>query len=90
MEIKDVENLALLARLELTDEEKKKILSDMGSILQYVNEIEEVKIPEIKSTSSVYNVWREDEEHVRDFSKDLILQQFPSSQDGFLKVKKIL
>lgn len=90
MEIKDVENLALLARLELTDEEKKKILSDMGNILQYVNEIEEVKIPEIKSTSGVYNVWREDEESVRDFSRDLILEQFPSSQDQFLKVKKIL
>ena len=87
MEIKDVENLALLARLELTDEEKKKILSDMGSILQYVNEIEEVKIPEIKSTSSVYNVWREDEEHVRDFSIFFMLQQFPGYPAGFFHFK---
>jgi len=36
------------------------------------------------------NVWREDEIADREFSKESILSQFPDSQDGFLKVKKIL
>ena len=39
MNIKDVENLAELARIELTEEEKKEILSDMESILGYVKQI---------------------------------------------------
>ena len=33
MDIKDVENLATLARIELTEEEKAEILNDMKGIL---------------------------------------------------------
>ena len=39
---------------------------------------------------NITNVWREDLEDKRDFSEELIKKQFPDSQDGFLKVKKIL
>ncbi len=90
MDIKDVENLAELARLELSNAEKEKILIDIDSILKYVRQIEEVKIGETKSDYKVYNVWREDVTEPREFSRDLILEQFPDKQDGFLKVKKIL
>lgn len=90
MDIKDVENLAQLARLELTEEEKKELLSDMDSILGYVKQIEEVKIGEVEPEYNLRNVWREDEIVPREFSKELISEQFPNSQDGFLKVKKIL
>ncbi len=90
MDIKDVENLALLARIDLSEEEKKRILSDMGSILEYVNDIEKVEVGNVKLNHQQYNVWREDELKPREFSRDLILKQFPHSQDGYLKVKKIL
>jgi len=90
MNIKDVESLAELAKIELTEEEKKRILKDIGGILEYVRQIEEVKIDDITINPSLYNVWREDETEPREFSLDLIKKQFPDSQDGFLKVKKIL
>lgn len=90
MNIKEVENLAELARIELTDDEKKAILKDMGGILEYVKQIEEVDVDDVKSEASSKNVWREDEAVPRDFDKNLITSQFPDSQDGFLKVKKIL
>lgn len=90
MEIKDVENLAELARIELTEDEKKGILKDMGGILEYVKQIEKVEIEEVVSGYNLKNVWREDQIVSRDFDKDLIANQFPDSQDGFLKVKKIL
>ncbi|MCX6751933.1 MAG: Asp-tRNA(Asn)/Glu-tRNA(Gln) amidotransferase subunit GatC [Candidatus Nomurabacteria bacterium] len=90
MEIKDVESLADLARIELTEEEKRGLLSDMDSILGYVKQIEEVKVEDTKPEYKVYNVWREDVAEPREFSKELITGQFPDSQDGFLKVKKIL
>ena len=90
MEIKDVENLAGLARIELTEEEKRGLLSDMDSILGYIKQIEEVKIKDVKPEYKVYNVWREDEIEEREFSKEIITEQFPDSQSGFLKVKKIL
>ncbi|OGI85686.1 hypothetical protein A3A01_00020 [Candidatus Nomurabacteria bacterium RIFCSPLOWO2_01_FULL_39_17] len=90
MNIKDVENLAELARIELTEEEKKEILSDMESILGYVKQIEEVKVEDVEANNEPYNVWREDVLEPRDFSPQLIKEQFPDSQDDFLKVKKIL
>jgi aspartyl-tRNA(Asn)/glutamyl-tRNA(Gln) amidotransferase subunit C len=90
MNIKDVENLAELARLELSMEEKEAMLKDMDSILEYVKQVEELKIPDTKVNYSLYNVWREDEMVPKEFSHELITEQFPHSKDGFLKVKKIL
>ncbi|MEI6280909.1 MAG: Asp-tRNA(Asn)/Glu-tRNA(Gln) amidotransferase subunit GatC [bacterium] len=90
MQIKDVENLAELARIELTEEEKIAIQKDMGGILEYVKMIEEVEVGEIKTEYNLKNIWREDEIIPRDFDKEIITKQFPKSQDGFLKVKKIM
>jgi aspartyl-tRNA(Asn)/glutamyl-tRNA(Gln) amidotransferase subunit C len=90
MNIKDVENLAELAKLELSNEEKESLLHDMEGILGYVKQIEEVEVGDIKPTAMHYNSWREDKEEPRDFSRDSIIEQFPDQQDGFLKVKKIL
>ncbi len=92
MNIKDVENLAELAKLELSQEEKHSLLKDFDSILAYVKQIEEVDVQPsgLNKEHSVINVWREDVIEPRDFSKGLITEQFPAAQDGFLKVKKIL
>ncbi len=96
LSIKDVENLAELAKLELTQEEKESLLHDMDSILGYVKQIERPSAEvdgsiELSSEAPrIYNVWREDILEPREFSKELIVEQFPDSQDGFLKVKKIL
>jgi aspartyl-tRNA(Asn)/glutamyl-tRNA(Gln) amidotransferase subunit C len=90
MDIKNVENLAELAKIDLTADEKKQILKDMGGILEYVKTIESVKIGEVNPKYDTYNVWREDKIEIQEFSKDSIIKQFPDSQDNFLKVKKIL
>ncbi|OGI59768.1 hypothetical protein A3F19_01045 [Candidatus Nomurabacteria bacterium RIFCSPHIGHO2_12_FULL_37_29] len=90
MNIKDVENLALLTKIELSLEEKESLLSDMKGILDYVKQIESVKVGDVKAEYKLYNVWREDNVETREFSKELITKQFPDAQDGFLKVKKIL
>lgn len=90
MEIKDVENLAELARIKLSEKEKKELLSDMDSILSYVKQVEGVKVEEVDAEYKVQNVWREDGPQGREFDKDLVTSQFPDSKDGFLKVKKIL
>ncbi len=91
MEINDIEKLAELSKIELTDKEKEGLLKDLDSILGYVKQITEV---DVKDTEVVYenrNVWREDEiDPSPDFSHDLIIKQFPDSKDGFVKVKKIM
>ncbi|OGI71067.1 hypothetical protein A3B84_02905 [Candidatus Nomurabacteria bacterium RIFCSPHIGHO2_02_FULL_35_13] len=90
MEIKDIEDLAELSKIELSDSEKKALLKDLDGILAYVKQIEEVEVKDIKIEYGNKNIWREDEIKLPDFSKDFIIKQFPDSQDGFVKVKKIL
>ncbi len=90
MNIKDIENLAELAKIELSDAEKKTLLKDLDSILAYVKQIESVEVEDVLPEYNLKNVWREDKEKSDIFSRDLIIDQFPNSQDGFLKVKKIL
>ena len=94
MNIKDVERLAELARIELVEAEKQELLSDMESILGYVKQIEEAKVnvqpSGLNGDYSAFNVWREDKIEPREFSRELIISQFPDSKDGFLKVKRIL
>ncbi|KKQ15623.1 MAG: Aspartyl/glutamyl-tRNA(Asn/Gln) amidotransferase subunit C [Candidatus Daviesbacteria bacterium GW2011_GWA1_36_8] len=90
MNIKDVEKLAELAKIELSDAEKKTILKDMEGILEYVKVVEKVEVPDVEPVYNQKNVWREDEIKPSVFSNDLIIKQFPDAQDNFLKVKKIL
>jgi len=90
MEIKDVENLAELAKIELSLGEKEEILSEMKGILDYVKRVNEVELEDVNANYSLYNVWREDGIGQREFSSELIKNQFPNAKDGFLKVKKIL
>lgn len=90
MDIKDIENLAELAKIELSNNEKETLLKDLDGILAYVKQIESVEVDDILPEYKVKNVWREDKIKNPVFSRDLIIDQFPDSQDGFLKVKKIL
>ena len=96
MNIKDVDNLAELAKIELSQAEKEQLLSDMESILGYVKQIESVEVPDIESEYKNRNVWREDlpasdmMNSNQEFSREQIIGQFPDEKDGFVKVKKIL
>ena len=60
MEIKDIEKLAELAKIELTDAEKESLLKDLDSILGYVKQIKEADVPEIEPEYKNHNIWRED------------------------------
>ena len=90
MQIEDIEKLAELAKIELTDVEKQGLLKDLDGILGYVKQIESVNVPDTDLEYKNRNVWREDEINNREFSCEEIIRQFPDAQDGFVKVKKIL
>lgn len=93
MEIKDIEKLAKLARIELTDSEKQTYLKEIGAILGYVDQIkgavaktgEERKVPEHR------NIMREDEVKNKGMEHtEAIVNEFPAKVGNYLKVKKIL
>lgn len=83
----DVEKLAKLARISITDEEKAQFGKEIESILGYVSEIQEVA-KEGERTISIKNVMREDEPVITD-PKNL-LESAPHTEGDFIAVKKIL
>ncbi len=59
----DIEHVAKLARLQLTDEEKAKLASQLGQILEHAARIGEVAAADVLPTASPIpraNVYRED------------------------------
>ena len=90
MDVKDIEKLAELAKIELSDTEKETLLKDLDGILAYVKQIEGVEVKDAEVTYTNENIWREDKLKLAVFSPELIIKQFPDSQDNFVKVKKIL
>ena len=90
MQIKDIEKLAELAKIDLSDKEKEVLLKDMDGILDYVKQIESIEVADLNLEYINKNVWREDETTSRVFSREQIISQFPDAKDDFVKVKKIL
>ncbi len=91
MELKDVEKLAELARIEMNDDEKKELLGDLQSILGYVDQIESVEVQDIEPDYTITNVMREDEEpHAKGMYTEELLNSAPQKKDGYIKVKQIL
>jgi len=92
MELSDVQKLAELARIDMTEEEKAEILHDMQEILGYVEQIAEVATEEKAVEPGEHrNVMREDENpHESGAHTEEILKEVPEKQNGYIKVKSIL
>jgi len=61
---KDVENIASLARLELTESEKTLYKHQLSTILEYVERLKELDIEDVTPTTSAidqHSIMREDE-----------------------------
>jgi aspartyl-tRNA(Asn)/glutamyl-tRNA(Gln) amidotransferase subunit C len=88
---KEVEHVALLARLGLTPEQKKKFATELSRILELVSELQEADtadVPETSQVTGLRNVARPDE--VRpSLSRETFLKNAPASQADQLKVKGI-
>ncbi len=89
--VKDVEHVAKLARLELTEEEKEKFTRQLGDVLKYVEQMNEVDTTDVKPMAhafDVVNVMREDKV-VYEQTKEELMKNAPDVEDGFFKVPKI-
>jgi aspartyl-tRNA(Asn)/glutamyl-tRNA(Gln) amidotransferase subunit C len=89
----DVEQIAQLARLELTEAEKQKYQTELSAILGYVDTIAEVDTNGVEPTAQVTglsDVLRDDVKEVSTLSKDQILSNAPEVKNGYIKVKSVL
>ncbi len=87
----DVENLAKLARIQVTPEESQSLTSEIESILGYVGQVKEIASSGEEELPVLRNVLREDEviHTPGEFSEDL-LELSPERENNYVKVKKIL
>lgn len=90
----DIEHLATLARIRLTEDELSALETDLSSIVAYVSAVQALAGDEVDQTPQVgarHNVFRGDEiTNEPDEHTKAILAEMPHTEGRFLKVKKIL
>ena len=85
-----IEYVGILAKLELSDEQKEKARSDMEKMLDYIDEMNELDTSNIEPMTHVLdtdNVFREDKVTNGDEHDDM-LKNAPEVKDGAYKVPK--
>ena len=92
IELKDVEHLAGLARISISDSEKEVLRHDLEEILAYVSQVKDVAINiGAKSVGEHRNVMRADENpHEAGMFTEDMLSAAPAREGNRLLVKKIL
>ena len=89
----EVEKIAKLARLELTEGEIKKMQKDLSEILNYFDLLKKAPAPLKQGLSKIKkdNVLRSDEILQRDnLVAEKLIAGFPDKKDSYIKVKTIL
>jgi aspartyl-tRNA(Asn)/glutamyl-tRNA(Gln) amidotransferase subunit C len=90
--LEEVEHVALLARLELTPEEKEKLTHDLNTVLGHFERLQELDTADVPPTSHAIpmaNVFREDE--VRpSLPRESFLNEAPDAREGFFVVPRIV
>lgn len=87
-----VEHVAHLARLEVTEEEVEMFTNHLDSIIQYAEQLKELDTENIKPTTHVLdikNVLRKDEVGETTTHEEM-MKNAPDSEDGQIKVPAIL
>lgn len=90
--IKDVEHVADLARLDLSQTEKEQFAGQLNAILKYAEKLNELNTDGIEPTSHVLplaNVMREDVVKPS-LAIDKVLRNAPEEEDGQFKVPAVL
>ena len=88
----DVEHVALLSRLELSEDDAEKFTGQISSILGYIDMLNTVDTEGVEPTAHVLplkNVMRPDETRVS-LPREEALSNAPEREDGYFKVPKIM
>ncbi len=88
----NIDYLANLARLALTDAEKEKFSRQLGDILHYVEKLKQVDVAGVEPmahASPVFNVWQEDFARPG-LSVEQALRNAPAQRSHMIVVPKVV
>ena len=89
----DVQRLAQLSSLQLSDTEAAALGEDIKNILNYVEQLSELDTEGVKPTYQVTdleNVWRADEVDTYGVDREALLELAPETEAQQIKVPKVL
>lgn len=89
----EVQKLAALARIKISEKGLEKFTSEFDAILAYVGQLEKLDLPKgLKGEKpSLRNVMREDgEPHAPGACTEKLAEQFPDREGNALSVKQII
>jgi len=89
LSIEEVNHIAKLSKIELTEEEKEKYSEQLSSVLEYVDQLAEVDTEGVEPTSNITglsNVMREDKIEESGITYKDIELNAPKFKDGFFEV----
>lgn len=86
----EVQHIAKLARIGLTEEEEEKFQKDLSSVFGLIEELKEAKVKEEQTIADGREMNRSREDAVirQDDPSDMT-KNFPNSKDGFNKVRSV-
>jgi|TARA_B110000438_G_C15800060_1_gene644687 aspartyl-tRNA(Asn)/glutamyl-tRNA(Gln) amidotransferase subunit C len=88
----DIDYVANLARLALTDEEKVRYSAQLSGILGYFAKLSDVDVEGVKPSAHAFdleNVWQADEVK-KGLSTEAALQNAPAQRDNQIIVPKVV
>jgi aspartyl-tRNA(Asn)/glutamyl-tRNA(Gln) amidotransferase subunit C len=89
----DIDYVAKLARLELSDKDKEKLSGQLNDILIYFEKLNSVDVDGIEPMAHAHkvdNVWREGDEPGPVFSKEVLKAMAPEIRDDQVVVPKVV
>lgn len=88
----NIEYVANLARLALTEAEKTKFTQQLGDILHYVEKLKQVDVTGVEPmahASPVFNIWAEDVA-AAGLTVEQALQNAPAQRDNLIALPKVM
>lgn len=102
----DIQHIANLSRIRLTEKEAENFADNLSSVLSYVSQLKEAEsdVPSLSEKgrgdisddqlreSDINNVWREDEDSNQELGSmgKRLVDMAPEKKNGYVKVKRIL
>jgi len=89
---KDVEHVAKLARIGISEEEKASLGSQLSKIVGYIDKLKELNTDKVEPMRGLHtdrNVFRKDKAENSGFQED-ILKNSPLREGNYFKIPKVI
>jgi aspartyl-tRNA(Asn)/glutamyl-tRNA(Gln) amidotransferase subunit C len=93
VDIKTVEKLALLSRLDFNEQEKATLQQEFGKIFDFVSQLEEVDTNNIEPMTSVIqnaSTPQREDNLMQQISREELQSNAPATEMGFFVVPKVM